>query len=59
MKYTNYLPRNEYQLCELFEDLLFMRSEKFMSEDDQRESEEYKLRKMGSTLFLTKSRALR
>jgi len=41
--YNNYLPRNEYQFCELFEDLLFMRVGKFMSEEDQKESEKFKL----------------
>jgi len=45
MKYNNYLPRNEYQLCELFEDLLFMRTEKFMPRDNQKESEKLKLNK--------------
>jgi len=43
MEYSDYPPRNEYQLCELFEDLLFMRSEKFMPKEDQKESERFRL----------------
>lgn len=40
---NNYPPRDEYQLCELFEDLLFMRTEKFLLKEDQKESEKLKL----------------
>ena len=43
MMYNNYSPRDEHWLCELFEDLLFMRTEEFMSKEDQKESKEYRL----------------
>lgn len=43
MENSDFLPRNEYEMCELFEDLLFMRTEKFSPELGH-ESEKLKLR---------------
>lgn len=43
MKSDDFLPRNEYEMCGFFEDLLFMKTEKF-SPELKPESEELKLK---------------
>ena len=43
MSNNDFLPRNEYELCGLFEDLLYMKTEKFSPELEQ-ESEKLKLK---------------
>lgn len=41
------LPRNEYEICELFEDLLFMRTEKFSFSQTEPREDKYRLSEKG------------